>query len=241
MIDAELGKLMEAALVARARGGPNANKPPSERKVPRASNLSQGCARLDWYYLTGADELPMDAMGAASTTNGQALEEDVLLDLEAALGLKFERQVPVETAWFRGTADAWNAEHKILADSKTANAASFAIKKREGSPGDSYIVQLNLYASVLGAERIIVPVRAIGKSAKDVKNDGPGVYAVYTFAPDPAVVLKAQEQALRAMDARDLAGAPPDPAFAPGYWLCGSKGRPGYCSYAHLCPNGVPR
>lgn len=238
MLDEALGLKMEAALIARAKGGPNANKPVHERTVPRASSLSQGCARLDWYYLTGADELPMDAMGAASVTNGQVLEEDVLLDLEAALDLKFERQVPVETSWFKGTADAWNAEHRILADAKTGNAASWAIKKREGSPGDSYVTQLNLYASVLGAERIIVPVRAIGKSAKDAAKDGPGVYAVYSFEPDPAVVVRAKAQAEKAMRAEQefaVTGiaAAPEPGHPKGYWLC-----KGYCAYRNLCPNG---
>lgn len=233
MIDVDLSAKMEAALVARARGGPNANKPPSERKVPRASNLSQGCERLDFYYLTGADELPMDAMGAASTTNGQALEEDVLLDLEAALGLKFERQVPVETDWFKGTADAWNAEHKILADSKTANNASWSIKKREGTPGESYINQLNLYASVLGATKIIVPIRVVGKSAKDVVKDGPGVYLAFTFEPDPSVVARLRDGALRAMEAGHHTLIPPAPGYAKGHWLC-----KGYCSYRHLCPSG---
>lgn len=233
MIDVALSEAMEKALRARARGGPNANKPLALRTVPRASNLSQGCARLDYYYLTGAQEFPMDAMGAASTTNGQALEDDVLLDLEAALGITFVRQVPVETPWFKGTADAWNAERKILADAKTANAASFAIKKREGSPGDGYVTQLNLYASVLGAETILVPVRAIGKSAKDVTKDGPGVYAVYSFAPDPAIVEKAKAQAIHAMDAAQGHAPIPDPGYASGYWLCRA-----YCSYRHLCPSG---
>lgn len=232
MIDTELGSRMEAALVARARGGVNANRPHAERKVPRASNRSQECERLDFYYLTGAEELPMDAMGAASTTNGQALEEDVLLDLEAALGLTFERQVPVETDWFRGTADAWNAEHRILADAKTANASSFAIKRREGSPGDSYVNQLNLYASVLGAEKIIVPVRAIGKSAKDTVKDGREVYAVYVFPPDPQLVARLEVGARNAMVAA-VTGVAPAPGYAAGHWLC-----KGYCSYRHLCPSG---
>lgn len=231
MIDLDLGTKMEAHLMARARGGPNANKP-GPRTLVRASNRSQECDRLDFYYLTGAEELPMDAMGAASTTNGQALEEDVLLDLEAALGLVFERQVPVETDWFKGTADAWNKEHKILADAKTANAASWAIKKREGSPGDSYVNQLNLYASVLGAKQIIVPVRAIGRSAKDAVKDGPGVYAVYAFEPDPSIVERLKVGALLAM-AGAKAGIAPEPGYKKGYWLCRA-----YCAYRGLCPSG---
>lgn len=277
-IDRELATAMEAAMVARSTTGPNANPPVEERKVPRASSLCHGCARKEWYYLTGAPEEPMTPAGASATTMGQAIEADVLADLEASLPGEWRQQVKVEAPWFKGTADAvlfdgvpcpdcegkghftaydqrgdnpedfdcgncdggrYVAGEKtlIVADSKSANVASWEIKERQGSCGEEIEAQLQLYMHATGAPEAIAVFRKTGGNAKDM---GRGVYLPIRFPYRPEVVERLEKVALEAMAAR-VSGVAPPPGLPKGHWLCGSERSPGYCPYARACPNGVAR
>lgn len=234
MLDPELAQWMEEALIAQAQGGPNANRPPSDRVKPRASGLD--CARSAYYYLVGAAQMPKRATTAASSTAGQALESDVLDHLEAALSRRYgrtirgERQVPVESDWCTGTLDWWHEELGMVADSKTTGPQSFSFKARGFE--DSYKSQLTIYAVLKGARQIVVPLRANGKKDDDPT---PGIYAVEVFAPDMAAYRAAEARARAAMAGRET-GTPPPAGFERGYWLCRS-----YCDYRNLCPSGGAR
>lgn len=227
---------MDEALVAQGRGGPNSDMAASQRRTPRASSLSSGCARQDYYYLIGAPKVDSDVVSAAAAQTGQALEADVLAHLEAALSrrfggpFKFERKVKVACEWFTGEADAWNAEHKILADSKTTNRDSWDMKRKQGTTGQEYARQLNLYAHLLGAKEIIIPLRAIGKRASG--RDGKEIYLVERMEPNPALVAEMEAQARKAMQAV-VTGATPDRAYDQKHWLCA-----GFCSYRETCWGG---
>lgn len=239
-IDRELATRMEQAMVARSTTGPNANPPVEERKVPRASSLCHGCARKEYYYLTGAPEEPMTPAGASATTMGQAIEADVLADLEAAMPGEWRQQVRVTTDWFRGTADAVLSTGPgvlLVADSKSANVASWEIKERQESCGEEIEAQLQLYMHATGAPEAIAVFRKTGGNAKD---QGKGVYLPIRFPYRPEVVERLEKVALEAMAAK-VSGVAPAPGLPKGHWLCGSERSPGYCPYARSCPNGVAR
>lgn len=233
-LDSELSSLMDEAMVVRNQGGPGSDPPPSERHLPRVSSFKDGCARQAYYFLAGAEALPMDAMSTAATEAGKAFEDAILDDLETVLSKKYgekvvgERQVKIVAECFVGTADWWYPKRKILADGKTGNPSKCDIARKQGTPGEGYEVQTNLYADELGAEQIVIPLRAVGKS----KKDGPGIHQFWVGEPDKALAAQAKVAARAALAARET-GTPPPPAFDKSHWLC-----KGYCSYRHLCPNG---
>lgn len=137
-------------------------------------------------------------------------------------------QYRIETELVRGHIDARSAKHKIIADSKTANAQQFDMMAKGKAVKDDWTRQLSTYAKADGATRILVAVRAVGKTMKD----GPQIHLVFDFPPDMAAAAQVEDVARQAMAAR-ATGTLPAPAFAKGYWKCKD-----WCDYRHLCPNG---
>lgn len=240
MRNERLESLMGRALMLQNEGGPNADPPLSVRLVPRASLLSSGCARQAFYWLKGEPGQPFNHASAAAAQAGQALESDVLEHLRAALaieyddpGLSYETQVKVETPEFRGTADFWCPKYKILADSKTTGYDSFEIQARKGQPKEDHVRQLNLYAGALGATRILIPLRQVGRPGSH--GDAPN-YQVYDLTPDPEIYGEMLAVARTALAARAADQAPPRPAFASRtYWLCNPSPGKGYCAFRLKC------
>jgi len=186
---------------------------------------------------------------ASATTLGQAIEDDVLADLASATPGEWRYQVKVETEWFRGTADAvlyeprrgdcaehglGTCSHAVLvADSKSANTASWEIKERQGSCGDEIEAQLQLYMHALGAKRAIAVFRKTGGNAKDMAK---GVYLPIEFPYRPEVVKRlhgtAQSALRAAREHGDGEAFVPSRAFAQTAWQCQ------YCSYKGICWGG---
>lgn len=233
--DKELGRKMEQALIERAKGGPNSDPPVSERKVPRASSLSTGCTRREVYYLTGAPQDEQTAASAAATTTGQEMEDGVLSDLEAALPGNWKRNVRLENDWVRGTADdvqydGPNGEATLVADSKTANVASWEIKQRQGSTGDEIEAQLQIYMHLTGAGEAVAAFRKTGGNAKDM---GKGVYLPIFLPYRHEIVTKMERIAREAMAARDNGTIPARSFSKRDVFPCS------YCPYTTHCWAGA--
>lgn len=234
-LDAELSARMEANLVRRAQSGPNSNPPPSERRLPRVSTLSSGCARESYYYLVGAPEDEQDATSAGSTTAGQALEADVLTDLLAALNVgpgEYDVQVRVTTDWYTGSADLHVPRLSLVVDAKTTNAAGFDIIAKEGKPKPEHVAQLSSYGIPLGATRGILAYRATGNT----KAIGDGkVYMVFDFPLDHAAHAQMVANARAAMAGRESGQVPPRAEWAnrQKHWKCRAVN--GYCDYRTHC------
>jgi hypothetical protein len=241
-IHRELQAKMEQAMIDRAAGGPNADPPPGEREVPRASSLAMECARREFYYLTGGAQDPRSAASAAATTAGQALEADVLADLVAAMPGTWQQQVRYVTPWFRGTADAVlyadesRSQAVLVADSKTANVASWEIQQRRAeaekpSSGSDHVdSQLQLYMHASGAKKAVAVFRKTGGNARDMSK---GVYLPVIYDHDPEAVTRLRTIATEAMRGRDRGLAPPR-AYDAKDWHCT------YCSYRDSCWRSRP-
>lgn len=239
-----LADRMEAALVARARGGPNADPPVEERTKIRASVLASACPRKCHYWLTGAEEDKIEAATASAFTDGKEYEAGILNDILAALGVGEElarTQVPADTYWYTGTADlviydslyagkliASRVSPNTLYEFKTANPTSFSMRVKEGRPGDSYENQAQLYMNALEIGRCVFVFR--NKAPKK----GERIYWTCEVTREGAAIERLRAIAQKAHDSGSVVGVLPDRAdyAARTAWQCR------YCSFYGTCWNG---
>jgi len=203
---------MEAALLARADGGVNADPPLADRVKPRVSAVTSLDAYAIQCYMRGAEKAPMDVSYAANTQTGQAMENLIVGLLGEALGIEWdlwwpdgerfsERRVGFydmsEATWQPerwhcgpaiGRPDAISVEHGIIADAKSASATQFAMNTKDN--GEQYRIQQTLYLA--GAEaKYGKPFRSlVAVMNKETKKGTPQAFAVFEFHPDPALVAK---------------------------------------------------
>lgn len=203
-IDRDLQAAMEQALVARADGGPNADPPLAERRVPRVSAVTSMDPLAIKRYMEGANKAPMDVSYAANVETGKAVETMILGVVESAM-----RSTDPDFAWDLfpqedgtlgwqpprmicgpaiGRPDAMRIIDGLLCDAKSASATQFAMILKDG--GEQYRVQQTLY--VAGAEaKYNRPFRSlVAVMNKETKKGTPQAFAVFEFGPDPALVEK---------------------------------------------------